>query len=283
MNNKFSHTKGVNVLNKKHIMTIATVLIILLGSFITFTPNSKVNFNRLAGIPTIFIHGYKGTYNSFANMLKRLEEDNGWGEKVLLYRVTKEGKIHVFQTGRKGANPAYIQVVLEDNRASFEDSAKWLSHVLAHLKENYNVPRVNLVGHSMGGIIALKYIMEYQDKERFPQTSKLITIGSPFDGIYSEEYFRIHRDAAAIDLMPDSAALNIFRTNKKAFPSHIEVLSIGSTGDFIAVPESVESIQDIVSANHLQQIMIEDDSLGHSALHENKKIDKLVHDYLYGE
>jgi len=264
-------------------MTIATVLIILLGSFLTFTPGSKVKSNQLAGIPTIFIHGYKGTYNSFANMLKRLEEDNGWGEKVLLYEVTKEGKIRVVQTGSKNADPAYVQVVLEDNRASFEDNAKWLSHVLAHLKENYDVPRVNLVGHSMGGIIALKYIMEYQDNEKFPQTSKLITLGSPFDGIYSKEYFRIHRDAAAIDLMPDSAALNILRTNKNAFPNHIKVLSIGSTGDFIAVPESVKSLQDIVSANHLQQIMIEDDSLGHSALHENKKIDKIIYDYLYGE
>src|SRR5699024_5288014 len=130
-------------------MTIATVLIILLGSFITFTPNSKVNFNRLAGIPTIFIHGYKGTYNSFANMLKRLEEDNGRGEKVLLYRVTKEGKMHVFQTGRKGGNPANIPVVLEDNPCSFEDSAKWFTHVLAYIKANYNVAKVNLVGDSM--------------------------------------------------------------------------------------------------------------------------------------
>lgn len=265
-------------------MTIAAVSLMITGGLLFFIRSSDtVNSEQFSGTPTVFVHGYKGTYNSFGNMLKRFEEENNWGERVLVYRVTKNGKIRTSQTGNLEADPAYIQVVFEDNRASFEDSANWLSHVLNHLKKNYSVNSVNLVGHSMGGIVALKYIEDYQDEVAYPQTAKLVTLGSPFNGIYSEEYFRLHRDAAAFDLMPESAALSMLRTNREGFTAHIDVLSIGSTGDLVAVPESVESIQDIVSSEQLEQVMIDDDSVGHSALHENSEVDHIVYEFLYGK
>lgn len=275
-------TKGVSFLFKKRIMTLITITLMIIGSVLIFMRLPHIaNSERLSGTPTVFVHGYKGTYNSFGNMLNRFEEEYGWGEKVLVYRVTKKGKLRVSQTGNEDADPAYIQVVFEDNRASFEDSAHWLSLVLAHLKKNHHVKSVNLVGHSMGGIVSLKYIEEYQDEMTYPQIAKFVTLGSPFDGIYSEEYFRIHRDAAAIDLIPESPALSMLKTNREAFPDHIDVLSIGSTGDLIAMPESVQALRDIVSGQRLKEIMINNETLGHSALHENGNIDEIVHDFLY--
>ena len=271
-------------MTKQHIIITITGLFFLIGGCLLFFRFfDPLNSKHFSGTPTVFVHGYKGTYNSFAKMLKRFEEDYEWGEKVLIYRVSKKGKIHVTQSGPMDANPAYIQVVFEDNRANFEDTAKWLSHVLAHMKRNYEVNKVNLVGHSMGGVVALKYLEDYQDDVKYPQNNKLITLGSPFDGIYSKEYFRLHYDAAATDLIPDSAALNMLRSNKQAFPGHIKVLSIGSTGDLIAVPESVKTIQDIVLKEKLEEVIIDNEKLGHSALHENKQIDELIHDFLYEE
>lgn len=267
-------------MGKQHTIITVSVLILLMGSFLIIPRLfGMVTSKQLSGMPTVFVHGYKGTFNSFANMLKRFE-DQDWGKKVLVYHISKKGKIRVTHSGDIDASPAYIQVVFEDNRASFEDTSEWLSKVLAHLKKNYNAKSINLVGHSMGGVVSLKYIEDYQDENKYPRINKLITLGSPFDGIYSEEYFRLHRDAAAIDLMPDSAALNILKSNKDAFPDHIDVLNVGSTGDLIAVPESVNSLQDIVSEEKLTEVMIDNEKLGHSALHENEHVDKLVHDFL---
>src|SRR5699024_3017425 len=96
----------------------------------------------------------------------------------------------------------------------------------------------------------------------------------------SEEYFRLHSDAAAIDLMPDSAEQNILKSNKDAFPDHIDVMNVGSTGELIAGPDSVYSLQDIDSEAKLTEVMIDNEKLGHSALHENEHVDKLVHDFL---
>lgn len=273
--------RGVNLLFKKHTMIITVATVILLCAVLFFYMTGAVSSGRLAGTPTVFVHGYKGTYYSFAAMLQRFENNYGWGEKVLVYHVSKNGKLKVEKIGDQDAQPAYVQVVFENNRASFEDSAGWLAAVLSHLKKHYHVNKAHVVGHSMGGIISLKYIEDYQDDTKYPQIDKLVTLGSPFDGIYNKEYFQLNRDAAAVDLMPDSPALNILRKNKEAFPNNIDVLSIGSTGDIVAEPESVQSIRDIVSHERLKQIIIQNRALGHSALHENQEVDALIHDFLY--
>lgn len=275
---------GIKFMIKRRIIVNVSILFILVGCII-IVPRlfGMIGSKSLSGTPTVFVHGYKGTFNSFANMLKRFEDDHKWGEKVLVYRVSKKGKINVTRSGDMDAEQTYVQVVFEDNRASFEDTSGWLSQVLAHLKKEYNVESVNLVGHSMGGVVALKYIEDYQDEKKYPQNKKLITLGSPFDGIYSEEYFRLHRDAAAMDLMPESAALDLLRSNKDVFPENIKVLNIGSTGDLIAVPKSVKSLSDIVPREKIKEMIIESEKLGHSALHENEQIDKLVHEFLYNK
>ncbi len=232
------------------------------------------------GNPTVFVHGYKGTFNSFGNMLNRFENRYDWGNKALVYRVSPQGSINVTNFSKGKTEPAFVQVIFENNRASFLDTSRWLSSVLSHMKETYHINKVNLVGHSMGGLVALKSIQEYQEQKQYPRVAKLITIGSPFDGIYSKQYFQIHRDAAAVDLKPNSAALQTIREKKHTIPRGLNVLNIGSTGDLVAMPESVQSLRSIVRKGQLQEKMIEDNMLGHSELHENTQVDKLIHSFL---
>lgn len=268
-------------MKKQHIIITVTAILIFIGGWSLFPrAYGTLTSNHFSDTPTVFVHGYKGTYNSFANMLQRFEEDKEWGEKVLVYRVSKKGGVHVTHSGSMDASQPYIQIVFEDNRASFEDTASWLAQALAHLKKEYDVDSVNLVGHSMGGVVALKYIEDYQDEKKYPKNNKLITLGSPFDGIYSKEYFFYHNDPAAADLIPESAALNMLRSNKDVFPKDIDVLNIGSSGDLVAVPESVKSLKDIVLKEKIQEIIIDDEKLSHSALHENEQIDELVHGFI---
>lgn len=235
------------------------------------------------GNPTVFVHGYKGTFNSFGNMLNRFEYRYGWGNKALVYRVSPQGRINVTNLSKGKTEPAFVQVIFENNRASFRDTSRWLSTVLSHMKETYHIDKVNLVGHSMGGLVALKSIQEYQDQKQYPRVAKLITIGSPFDGIYSNQYFQVNRDAAAADLKPNSVALQTIREKKHTIPRGLDVFNIGSTGDLVAMPESVQSLRGIIRKDQLQEKMIEDNMLGHSEMHENTQVDKLIHSFLQSQ
>ncbi|ASN07174.1 alpha/beta fold hydrolase [Virgibacillus necropolis] len=268
-------------MKKKYIIQITAFLIIIVGiAVITYLPE-KAESRGHDSPPTVFVHGYKGTINSFGNMLYRFEEQYEWGNKSLIYKISNNGNIRVYNLNKGRAEPVFIQVILENNRASFRDGAQWLSTVLSHMKQHYQIDNVNIVGHSMGGLISMKYIEEYQNNMEHPVTEKLVTIGSPFDGVYSQTYFQINHDAAATDLKPNSAALQLLRKTKETIPGDLEVLSIGSTGDLIAKPKSVNAIRMIIPADQLKTVMIENNQLGHSELHENQQVDQLIYSFLW--
>lgn len=230
-------------------------------------------------VPTVFIHGYKGTANSFNNMLNRFER-NGWGKKGLVYFISSNGRVLDYKVNGVQANQTFVQIILQNNRANFSESARWLSDALRHLKENYNVDAVNLVGHSMGGIISVYYMQQY-NTDAYPNIQQFVAIGSPFDGIYNKDYFKKHQDPAANDLKPNSLAFRMLYQG--GFPSTVDVLNIGSTGDLVAYPESVKAIRNIVPEDQLEEIIIQNDDLGHSDLHESQEVDEIIHSFLWQE
>ncbi|MFD1361193.1 alpha/beta fold hydrolase [Lentibacillus salinarum] len=265
----------------KHIFSMVLLFIVVMGIIHWFYAPDKTKSEKTINNPTVFVHGYKGTYNSFGNMLNRFEQSYGWGQTALIYEVSPTGKLNVHQLNNgRFTETMFIQVIFENNRADFQETSAWLAGALAHLKETYQIPTINLVGHSMGGLVATNYIEHYQDDVTYPRVHKLIAIGSPFDGIYSDTYFQIHHDPAAENLKPASLALKTLRLNKDAIPAQMEVLSIGSTGDPVAEPESVAMIRHIAREEQLTYKMIEDPSLGHSALHEDARVDKMVYSFL---
>lgn len=268
-------------LKKKKIAAGFTISVILLGiAALLYMPN-KTKSEEFDGIPTVFVHGYKGTVNSFGNMLHRFEDKYGFGTLGLTYFVNADGSLHAKHLAKSAGKPVFIQVVFENNRSSFEETTTYLANVLHHLRDMYQVDMVNLVGHSMGGIVSLKYTMEYDERKAYPNVHKLVTIGSPFAGIFDEAYFITHTDRGAEDLKVDSLALRMLFS--QPFPEKVKVLSIGSTGDSIAVPESVAKLRSIVPPLQLEEVMLEDDTLGHSALHEHEGVDQLIYQFLWQE
>ncbi|MFU0790349.1 alpha/beta fold hydrolase [Virgibacillus proomii] len=263
---------------RNKIISITSFSLVIIGFIsILAIPNRAISdFDKIR--PTLFVHGYKGTENSFGFMLERFEHEYKWGDKALVYYVTKQGVVQKYHPRLGKEKPMFVQVIFAQNRASFELTASWLANVLQDMKKVYGVDDVNIVGHSMGGIVALKYIKQFRG-EQFPSVHKFVTLGSPFDGIYSEAYFQIHHDPAATDLRPDSPALKFLR--ERPFPKHTQVLSISSTGDAIAVPESVRSLREIVPSGQLTEKVIENKQLGHSDLHESRRVDQLIYEFLW--
>lgn len=47
--------------------------------------------------------------------------------------------------------------------------------------KEYDIQEVNIVGHSMGGISGLRYLLQDSQTTDLPKVNKLVAIGSPFN------------------------------------------------------------------------------------------------------
>ncbi|OZI13257.1 hypothetical protein CEW92_02650 [Bacillaceae bacterium SAS-127] len=233
---------------------------------------------------TVFVHGYKGTAVSFRSMLHRFENQQQWGRQALVCKVTKDGRIltskvqHYTEKDR-----LFVQVIFENNRASFEDTVYWLSEVMHTLKSHYGIDRINLVGHSMGGIVSTKFLEDYKHRSKYPYVEKLVVIGSPFKGVKSGDYLKTNTGGAAYDLMPNSPAVQQLDNNKEAFPKHVKVLTIAGVGDQLVAVDSALAIKSIVPKENYTEAIIVDRNINHSGLHESDEVDALIGQFLWNE
>ncbi|RLQ94096.1 alpha/beta hydrolase [Falsibacillus albus] len=233
-------------------------------------------------IPTVFVHGYKGTYNSFKSMMYRFEHRYNWGKRTLLCYVDKNGQI-TFKGGIPvGQKHPLVQVVFQNNRATIADTAGWLQAVMKELKYRYNVEQVYLVGHSMGGLVITQYLENTNDSHNYPVPLKFVAISSPFQGVTKESYDKVNTGAAVKDLKPGSKALQRLVDNRDRFDPTLEVLAIGAMGDQIVSTDSATALRNIASEDHYKESIVTDQSISHSGLHETELVDRLVGPFLWG-
>ncbi|MGM7634802.1 alpha/beta fold hydrolase [Bacillus sp. Hm123] len=233
---------------------------------------------------TVFVHGYKGTAVSFRSMLHRFENEHQWGKQALVCKVTKDGRILISKVHRYTAKDRlFVQVIFENNRASFKDTAYWLSEVMNTLKTHYRIDQVNLVGHSMGGIVSTKFLEDYQHTNKYPYVDKLVVIGSPFKGVKEGAYLKTNIGGAAYDLMPNSSAVQQLDHNKEAFPKHVQVLTIAGVGDQLVTVDSALAIKHIVPKENYTEATILDRHINHSGLHESDEVNALIGQFLWNE
>lgn len=279
-------------MNNKHRGIGLFFIIFLIIGLVFFRPRmmdeKKLAAEQSPIVPTLFLHGYKGSERSFSTMLSRMENQQ-WGEKALVCRVSKNGRISLKGILPENTDNPFIQVIFENNRARISDQTKWLQSVMKILKDRYNVQEINLVGHSMGGLTLTSYLETTNGHEAYPKALKLVTIGSPFKGIDQENYFDRNYGAALEDLKVGSSALNLLRTNKDFFPSNLPVLSIVGvitdplTGDGLVSQESALANGNIVKYDQFKGIILKDPKATHFGLHEHKRVDQLIAEFLWGK
>lgn len=70
--------------------------------------------------PTLFIHGYSGTYFSFQKMLKRFVKKQ-WGKRSCIVIISRTGHIYLW-----GQPHSLIQVLFLENRDNVAHQVKWI-------------------------------------------------------------------------------------------------------------------------------------------------------------
>lgn len=104
----------------------------------------------------LLIYGFFGTRQIFEVLEKRLRKD-GWG----VFSLHLGGMFNTFNTG------------------GIEELAEQVAHKVDDLCWKHGIPKINIVAHSKGGLIARYYVKKLGGDY---WTRKVITLGTPHNG-----------------------------------------------------------------------------------------------------
>jgi pimeloyl-ACP methyl ester carboxylesterase len=158
--------------------------------------------------PILLIHGYLATRGSVHLLERRLHER---GHVVLSYRL------------------GYV------NLGDIRDSAALIARKVEALVAQTSVRQVDIVGHSMGGLVGLYYVKRLGGRRR---VRKLVLLGTPTGGTWSALLAVVMAPLgrAGLQLLPSSPFLR--ELNEGPLPEGVEIVSVAGERDYFAPLES---------------------------------------------
>jgi pimeloyl-ACP methyl ester carboxylesterase len=160
--------------------------------------------------PVLLIHGYLGTRGSLHLLESRLTQ---MGHLVLTYRL---GLLH---TG------------------DICESAALIARKIESIAAQTPLHRMDIVGHSMGGLVGLYYLKRLGGRRR---VRRLVMLGTPTSGTWSAllGVAMAPLGRASLQLLPDSAFLRDLEQG--ALPPDVEVISVAGKRDWLAPSGSTQ-------------------------------------------
>lgn len=154
--------------------------------------------------PVLLLQGYLANRGSVHLLAKRLHER---GHVVLTYKL---GRMNV---------------------GDIRDTAGLVARKVEALVEQTGVDRVDIVGHSMGGLVGLYYVKRLGGRHR---VRRMVLLGSPAAGTWSAVFGLITAPlgAASRQLLPGSSFLRELKDTP--LPPGVELVTISGERDFFA-------------------------------------------------
>jgi pimeloyl-ACP methyl ester carboxylesterase len=187
-----------------------------------------------AGPPVLLIHGYLATKGS----LHLLEE-----------HLARRG--HVVMSFRFGPI----------NLGDIRDSAGLVARKVESIVAQTGVTQVDIVGHSMGGLVGLYYLKRLGGRHR---VRRLVLLGTPTQGTWSAllGLFTAPLGLASLQLLPGSPFLR--ELAETPLPAGVDVVSVGALRDWLApvartVLDGVRHVS--VSSSH-SGLLVDDEVAG---------------------
>jgi pimeloyl-ACP methyl ester carboxylesterase len=117
------------------------------------------------------------------------------------------------------------------NMGDIRDSAALIARKVESLVAQTSVPSVDIVGHSMGGLVGLYYVKRLGGRHR---VRRLILLGTPATGTWSAllGLFTAPFGRASLQLLPTSPFLR--ELNETPLPPAVDVISVGGERDYLA-------------------------------------------------
>lgn len=205
-------------------------------------PAIIIEYTRKAEPPIILLHGAAGSklYDSSGTELwpRVFDPRSGWFHLQLALNINPElearwwdnvGYQEINQDIYGGIRDYLIsqgydvKEIPYDWRLDINDIQQRISSDINFVKAKYNSDKVDIVAHSMGGLVARKYILNHRD-----QVDKLITVGTPNLGAPKAYNTLFWGDKFGLLFTIKSIIRDISRT----FPSAYELLPAKTYFDF---------------------------------------------------
>jgi len=153
--------------------------------------------------PVLLLHGYAQHPANFLSVTRRLRRD-GWSHVYTLRHAPMFGDI--------------------------ERSAARLGAAIDRIRDVTGAPAVDVVAHSMGGLVARAYV---RARGSACGIARLVTLGTPHQGTHI--FRRLAHDPMLLQMRPDSPLLRRLASDDPV-PTLVECVAIYSTGDAVVVP-----------------------------------------------
>lgn len=274
----------------KFLIAILFVLTIICGGgFGLESLRAKQDSNRFVNTtPTLFFHGYGSSSHAEEQMVNSLKK-RGANNTVIKANVSPTG--HVSLSGKlpsKVKDPI-VEVNFENSReANYSVDGKWVKNVVIALQKRYGMQRMNMVGHSMGNMDIMYYLLANANNKKLPKLCKQIDIAGHFNGILG--YSKIDNSPVDVEGKPenmDVAYQGLLPLRNKYPNKQVKVLNIygniGNGTDGRVSNNSSKSLKYLLNGRALSYQEHEIDGVSHSKLHENKEVDNLLYKFLYRE
>ena len=177
--------------------------------------------------------------------------------------------IHGYLANRSGFFPlkTYLQTqgikTVEFNYASSNGIEQGAIHLKHFLRQHVRGGKIDLVCHSMGGLVARLYLQELDGARR---VDRCITLGTPHHGTYSAYWVR---SRVGRELLPDSPLLQRLEASKEK-ASNVTFTSIVAGADNIVIPRVFAANEETL---HVPNI-------GHMSLLFSLKTFRMIADHL---
>ncbi|HJF78254.1 MAG TPA: alpha/beta fold hydrolase [Enterococcus cecorum] len=245
--------------------------------------------NEVKSYPvTLFFHGYGGTKHSMGGMIQRLSS-RYQATHTLDLTVNTDGTIQTSGTFEQAEKSVLINVLFADNKNNEWNQAEWIYQALQFVKTQYHVEKVNVVGHSMGGVSLFRFLETYQNQGELPTVEHFISIAAPLN-----EFLDTSNEQSVDGLLQQgptqiSPRYQDFQNNIANFPKNVQVslfagqLSASDLSDGTVPLTSALAVNQLLSSQQIpvKTFVFKGVLAQHSAFHANPKVDKRIAEILW--
>ena len=273
-------------------ISIVAVLAAIIGG--AFYHTRKTNRFVHSTTATLFFHGGGSSYRAETSMVDAAKRA-GVTNTVIRADVTKGGQVSLHGNMHRGAINPIVEVNYEDNRQlDFNKHGEYATNVAKMLKKQYGVTKINMVGHSLGNISIIYYMLRNGKNKNMPQLQKQVDIAGHFGGLTFDGVPDAIKQPAGMKINAQgkpnhmNATYRQMTAARKMYPKNqVAVLNIygdiGNHTDGRVTNVSTRSLKYLVAsrAKSYTELKITGKNAQHSKLHENAQVDRALIKFLW--
>lgn len=296
-------------MKKKNIIIAALVLIVVgVAGFFGFkklraSQQSHQYIN--SSTPTVFVHGWGSSYHSEEDMVQAAK-DAGATNSVIRADVSPSGKVTLVGKIKKKAKNPIVEVNLQNNKAAnykrpndpeyvreYHHGGEYIRNVVLALQKQYNVKKINFVGHTMGNLQIAYYLADNANNKSLPKVEHQVVIAGHYNGLRMEDPRSKQAKVSGKTGKP-SIMLPEYRgilSLRNTYPTTAKVLNIygdvgnGTHSDTQVPVNSAKSYRYLVAsrAKSYREKEIHGKNAQHSRLHDNAQVNRLLINFLWSK